>query len=264
MIVESYEDVIILSGALRRNFWKTIHTAISLTLQRHPEGVIVDCSGITEATPEGAETFHDAIDFVSEHDRARIIFAAARPEVMQVLTNVPELRSQLAMAKSVDDARASLQLFEAGEEPKKKKKSAAKSFDRVIMAVLQGAPTDAQVIEVASEFVSTIPAKVVFLLPVVMPRDLALSAPMPELEALLKASSKLAETSIAPISPVVEVRLERTRNLAALTAEVSQQLSVAYTIIGLNPAATGQEEVRQLLAAVKLPLIFVRGAKAED
>src|SRR5947207_872967 len=111
MIVESYEDVVILSGPLRSNFWETIHTAIALTLKRHPTGVIIDCSGITELTPEGAETFQDAIQFVKEHERARIVVAAVSPQAMEVLRHVPEVRSQLPVVATVEEARRSLDLL---------------------------------------------------------------------------------------------------------------------------------------------------------
>ena len=124
MIVESYEDVIVLSGELRSNFWETIHTAIALTLKRHPTGVIIDCSGITLMTPEGGETFHDAIDFVAEHDRARIVVAGVSKSVLEVLRSVPEVRSQLPVAESVEDARRSLDLLVEDEPdvPKKKRR----------------------------------------------------------------------------------------------------------------------------------------------
>src|SRR4051794_2917253 len=104
MIVESYEDVIILSGALRSNYWETLHTAISLTLKRHPSGVIIDCSGLTEATPEGAETFRDVMEYIHGHD-ARVIVAAVPSKVYEVLRTVPEVRSQLAITESVEEAR---------------------------------------------------------------------------------------------------------------------------------------------------------------
>src|SRR5688500_219102 len=115
MIVESYEDVIVVSGALRSNFWETIHTAISLMLKRHPTGVIIDCSGISEVTPEGADTFRDIMAFIHEHD-ARIIVAGVPVQVMEVLKSVPEVRSQLAVAKSVEEARRSLDLLVEEEE----------------------------------------------------------------------------------------------------------------------------------------------------
>ena len=83
MIVESYEDVIVLSGALRSNFWETIHTAISLMLKRHPTGVVIDCSGITEVTQAGADTFRDVMAYIEEHD-ARIIVAAVSPAVIRI------------------------------------------------------------------------------------------------------------------------------------------------------------------------------------
>ena len=143
MIVESYEDVIILSGALRSNFWETIHTAISLTLKRHPTGVIIDCSGITEITPDGAETFHDAIDFVAAHKRARIVVAAVSEEMLEVLRSVPEVRSQLPIAETVEAARKSLDLLvendddELGVAAASAKISASDAFENMVIEMIQ-------------------------------------------------------------------------------------------------------------------------------
>jgi hypothetical protein len=259
MIVESYEDVVVLSGALRRNFWKTIHTAISLTLQRHPQGVIVDCSRITEATAEGAQTFQDAIDFVSEHERARILFAGAPPHVMEVLMDVPELRSQLAMADSVEGARASLDLVEA-EEGVRRKKRVAKAAACSILAVMQGQTGDQEVIRVAKDLAGALQARVVVLMPVILPRDLAISAPMPEREAALKLSAELAERMIDGGAGSSELRLERGRSLAAVIAQVSSEIGSVFTLVGVEPDPDKTTDARQILEQVQETVLFVRAA----
>jgi len=259
MIVESYEDVVVLSGALRRNFWKTIHTAISLTLQRHPEGVIVDCSRIIEATEEGAQTFQDAIDFVSEHERARILFAGAPSHVMDVLKDVPELRSQLAMAASVEEARASLDLLHT-EEKARKKKRGPKAAACTLLAVVQGQSGDREVIQVAKELVSTLQARVVVLMPVILPRDLAISAPMPEREAALKQSADHAARMIDGATASSELRLERGRSLAAVIAQVSAEVGALYTLVGVEPDPEKTTDARQILEQVREPILFVRAA----
>ena len=78
------------------------------------------------STPEGAETFHDAMDFIRNH-HARVILAAVPGHVMEVLKNVPEVRSQLPICATVADARRSLDLGVDVEEDhgKKKKKLVA-------------------------------------------------------------------------------------------------------------------------------------------
>ncbi len=266
MIVESYEDVVVLSGPMRKNHWGTIHTAIALTLKRHPTGVIIDCSNITEATIEGAETFHDAIDFANDHERARIIVAAVPEHVLSVLREVPEVRSQLAIADAVEEARRSLDLLTVAddeESPRKKKYLASREYDRTILAVLVGDEGDDDVVETINELVSTVPAKVIFLLPVVVPRALPLTAPIVEVEERLKASAESGKAKLSTDKTACEVRLERTRSLPTLLHEVSDNVEAAYTVVSIPHARAGDDKemnlVQQILLEVARPVLFISG-----
>lgn len=266
MIVESYEDVVILSGTLRSNFWETIHTAISLTLKRHPTGVIIDCSGITELTSQGAETFQDVIRFVKDHDRARIVLAAVKPEVMEVLRHVPDVRSQLPVVASVEEARKSLDLLVEDEDHgKKKRKDPTKPFDRQIVAVISGDESDEQMFRVTEELVDTMPAKVVLLCPVVIPRELPLTAPMPKQEELAVKALELGKERMAKRGTACEVRLERTRDIPSILQEVSNEVDAAHVIVGLASDLKGDEEylkvLKSVIERVKKPLVIARGPR---
>ncbi|MBS1724561.1 MAG: hypothetical protein JSS66_16590 [Armatimonadetes bacterium] len=265
MIVESYEDVVILSGPLRSNFWETIHTAISLTLKRHPTGVIVDCSGITEITPEGAETFHDAIEFVKEHERARIMVAAVPPNVKEVLKQVPEVRSQLPVASTVEEARRSLDLL-VKEEHFGRKKEKEKAYDRQILAVISGDDSDQHMFSVTEELVDTMPAKVVLLAPIVVPRELPLTAPLPQVEESFADALDHGQKRMAARGTPCEVRLERTRDIPSIVQEVACQTNAAHVIVGLASDAKGDDEYLKILKSViervKKPLVIVRGERA--
>lgn len=267
MIVESYEDVIVLSGALRSNFWETIHTAISLTLKRHPTGVIIDCSGITEMTQDGGETFHDAIDFVKEHERARIVVAAVPPEVLEVLRSVPEVRSQLPIAETVEDARRSLDLLVEVESelPKRRKRGVeTRKYDRTIIAILSGDESDEELMNVTKEFVSTLPAKVVLLYPIVVPRNLPLQAPMPELEERAITAIELGKEKMKEYKTAYEVRLERTRDLPSLIHDIAEEVDAARVIFAFsrrNPEQMeeGMKLVQHIFQKVDRPIVIVRG-----
>ncbi|MDI9635550.1 hypothetical protein QPK87_14210 [Kamptonema cortianum] len=268
MIVESLEDVIVLSGALRANFWETVQTAIALTLKRHPTGVIIDCSGITEISEEGAKTFQDTIGYVLEHDRARIIFAAVPPNVMEILRNVPEVRSQLAVTKSVEEARASLDLLVGDSEGLKKRREGPKSFNRHILAVLSPNAFDQHVVEVTRELLSDNYCKVVMLIPIVVPRELPLQAPMVEAESKAKEFVVAAIDAFKEDGVPHEVRLERTRDIPSLVQEVAQEIDAAHVVVGLA-ADHGQDEATSkifytLLERVNRSLIFVRAACKES
>ena len=268
MIVESYEDVIVLSGALRSNFWETIHTAISLTLKRHPTGVIIDCSGITEMTQDGGETFHDAIDFVNEHERARIVVAAVPPEILDVLRSVPEVRSQLPIADTVEDARRSLDLLieDDTELPKKRRRSVGtREYDRTIVAILSGDESDEELMHVTKEFVSTLPAKVVLLYPIVVPRNLPLQAPMPEIEDRAIAAIALGKERMKEYKTAYEVRLERTRDLPTLIHDIAEEVDAARVMFAFsrrNPEQIeeGMKLVLHILQKVGRPIVIVRGS----
>ncbi|MCW5940485.1 MAG: universal stress protein [Fimbriimonadaceae bacterium] len=266
MIVESYEDVIVLSGSLRSNFWETIHTAVSLTLKRHPTGVVIDCSGITEITTEGADTFVDAIRFVEDHDQARIVVAAVPPHVKEVLRQVPDVRSQLPEASTVEEARRSLDLLVEEEDlGKKKRKEPTKAFDRIIVGVVSSDEGDTQMLHVVEEMVENLPAKVVLVAPIVVPRDKPVSAPMPVEEEKAAASLDAGRNQLMNRGIPCDIRLERHRELSTLIQEVGEELNAAHIVVGLASDLKGDESyikvLRSVIERVKRPLVIVRGAR---
>jgi len=122
MIVEARNDTVNLLGALTKNHWQTIKAAANLLLKRNPSGIIINCAGITECTEEGAETFADAQSYIQRHG-ARIVLCDIPDHVMEVLRRVPGVRSQLPVACTMAQARASLGLpstYETLEAPSEK------------------------------------------------------------------------------------------------------------------------------------------------
>ena len=111
MIIEAREDTIVLRGNVKTNLWPAIQAAAALLLENHPKGIIIDTSGLTGCTSKGAETFANAFKYITAHD-ARIVVAGLSPELLEVSKTVPGVRSQLPLASSVEDARASLELGE--------------------------------------------------------------------------------------------------------------------------------------------------------
>lgn len=263
MIVEYFEDVISLSGALRSNFWETVHTAITLLLKKHPTGVIIDCSGITEITAEGAETFEDMIRYVNEHERARIIVAAVPERVKEVMRATPEVRSQLPMVDTVEEARRSLDLFFDEEKSERKKRTFDQSSGRAILACITAEACDEQVIEVILELVKAKGGKVCLLFPVIVPRDLPLSAPMPGIEERASVSVEKAQKRLTQQGVLSDVRIEHARDFALVVCEVADSLNASYVVVGLlsSDGQSGPKTlVSTLLDRVKRPLILVRGA----
>jgi len=109
MIIETAEDVVRLSGSLHKNQWLTIKAAANLLLNDHPKGIIVDCSALTEVSEDGAKTFLEAMrDIDAAH--TRIVVVRLPEKAMSVLKSVPGVRSQLPIADSIEEARASLRM----------------------------------------------------------------------------------------------------------------------------------------------------------
>jgi anti-anti-sigma regulatory factor len=107
MIIETRGDVVRLSGTLHKNQWLTIRAAAGMLLQEHPQGIIVDCSQLQDISEEGAKTFLEAMRDI-EAAKTRIIVVNLPENVLRVLKTVPGVRSQLPIASSIEEARASL------------------------------------------------------------------------------------------------------------------------------------------------------------
>ncbi len=267
MIVEASEDVITLSGSLNNPFWESVQTAIALTLNRHPSGVIVDCANISSITEDGARTFQLAIDYVLGQN-ARIIFASVPDPVMAVLQLTPHVKSQLATAPSVQEARTSLDLLLKGGEEKKKRGEGSRSHQ--ILAVISPNECDDHFLRQLEQLVSTAPAHIVFLLPIEVPRELPLHAPVPEEEARLVTYGAKVKAAFAK-GHNTEIRLERTRDIPTLIADVSEEIKAEQVIIAIPSSIKENKESGKLfesiLKNVTRPLMFVRatcGATADS
>jgi hypothetical protein len=262
MIVESYEDVIHLSGALRSNFWETIHTAISLTLKRHPSGVIIDCSGITECTPDGAETFRDAMEFIERFD-ARIIVAAVPEQVLEVLRSVREVRSQLPIAGSIEEARRSLDLLVVQPATKKKPNLEVRT---AIVLHLAGDDRDPEGAAASARMANDLHAEVVLTYVIVVPRDLPIQSPMEKQESAAVASIALAQQLLNKLEIPNRAVVERGRDVASALEAVVGEQRASYLVLPLSPHAEKLEDdlktVRSVLTKVQVPIVFVRSAKA--
>ena len=111
MIIEAREDTIILRGNVKTNLWPAIQAAAALLLENYPKGIIIDTSGVTSCTAKGAETFADAFKYITSHD-AHIVVAGLSPELQEISKTVQAVRSQLPLASTVEEARASIELEE--------------------------------------------------------------------------------------------------------------------------------------------------------
>ncbi len=260
MIIESYEDLIILSGELRFNFWDTVHTAISLALKRSPQGVIIDCSQITECTIDGADTFRDVMSFIEDHE-ARVIVASVPAHVMEVLKQVQDVRSQLPVTKTVEEARASLYRLQEPEESKRKKK--ALHVGPTYLVGMSGGPNDDYALQIACEHAEKSSAKLFLMYPIIVPRELPLQTPMAEDEAAGEALLERARHYCENLGIHCERAMERGRDVASLIEESLKDHQATQIFI---PLPDGEPEgaakiVKSVLTKVQAPVLFIRDRK---
>jgi anti-anti-sigma regulatory factor len=254
MIVESIDDIIKLSGDLIANQWQTIRTAAGLILKRHPHGVVVDCGGLTSCTEEGAMTFYDMMIHV-EQKKARIIVANLPPVVRAALSHVPEVRSRLAIAGSVEEARKSLDLPESLAKNERKTHSTG-----TLILALCGGPADNYATAVASAIAEMRQLSVVATFPIIVPQALPKDTPMPEKEALASETLQKAREGLKGLN--VELVIDRARSLAAFVERAATKIDERTAIVALpavddqlgEPAKTADD----LLGKLSTEVILVR------
>lgn len=262
MIVESYEDVLVLSGSMRKNFWETIHTAITLLVRRHPTGVIIDCSGITEMTPEGATTFRDALEFIGEHDRARIVAASVPPHALAALHSIPELKDNLGISDTVEEARKSLDLLVDLPDTV----APAADADFHVLVLLKGSPTDPTVIDAAGRLVKGRKADVLVLYAEIVPEGESLQSPQPDQEEAISDSAHKAEKILQAARIPHVFRVERTRDILPALTHAVEEFKPDTLLIAIPEKAGYLKDrgafVQSVLDQIECPIVFMRDAES--
>lgn len=235
MIVEIRDEVVALSGNLRRNQWPTLLSAVNVRLRHHPAGIVVDGGGLLSLTPEGAETFRDAAQHIARSS-ARIVVANLPPDVMRVLRQVPNLRSQLPLAPTVAEARASLGLHLAPRHHQ------AGDTAGDIVAGLLGTSADPHAVSVAcrlGQSASGGRVHLVYLLQV--PRHMPLLSPLGSEEEAAGEALEGLNGAVRAAGLVPVRRVERTRHRATRLVEVAQEVHAEAIVFALP--ADGPEEL---------------------
>lgn len=199
MIIQAKGDVIRLRGSLVENQWPAIKSAVNLLLDEHPGGVIIDANGLTDITEAGARTFIDASNFIQAQS-ARIIVAGVPDHILEELRAIPGIRSQLVMAPTVEEARASL---EAGGMAADAERRARPSVLVPLLGLWHRALGFAGAEAVARR------AEIHLLYVLQVPRNLPLGAPMPGQE--LEAQQSLAEAEKVLRKRGIPIRKSSTR-----------------------------------------------------
>jgi anti-anti-sigma regulatory factor/nucleotide-binding universal stress UspA family protein len=259
MIVTSSEDVVRLSGALVKNQWLTIKAAANLLLQSHPQGIIIDCAELTNVSEDGAKTFLEAIKDIQAAG-ARIVVCNLPVDVLRVVRSVPGVRSQLPIANSVEEARASLRL--GGEAPKTdaEHKSAPGG---IVIPLLPGLDID-YALTIACRLARDLkaPVHIVYLLEVA--RHLPLSSPLGEAEAAAQIALAQAAQLARKVSLVPNAHLERVRDVEEGLLQLLKTYQAGYVVMGAFAEPVDADRFYELVNALlrRAPCNVLIGRKA--
>ncbi|MHB1001143.1 MAG: universal stress protein [Armatimonadota bacterium] len=185
MIIETRGDVIKLMGSLVENQWPAIRSAVTLLLNEHPSGVIIDCSGLTQVSEIGAKTFLDASNFIQAQN-ARVVVSDLPEEILTEIRKIPGVRSQLVVAATIEEARSSLQT--GGSV------SAGGRRGPAVVVPLIGAWS--RILDFAATNASARKAEIHLLYVLQIPRNLPLGVPVPEIENEAENALKEAEQAL--------------------------------------------------------------------
>jgi anti-anti-sigma regulatory factor len=222
MIVYSKDDTVKLSGALVRNQWLTIKAAAMVLLKEHPAGILIDGGELQTVSEDGARTFLDAVKDI-ESAGARIVVCNLPESVLSVLKTVPGVRSQIAHSMSVGEARDSLRSTGSCSD--------TVPAEAVIVPLLTGTDTSTAIrLAAVAGRERGVPIGIVTF--VVVPRQLPLGAPQPEMEAEAQqlAAEGVAAARRSGVPCAVHLERVRDRNdglLAVLTQYKARVVVVA-------------------------------------
>jgi nucleotide-binding universal stress UspA family protein/anti-anti-sigma regulatory factor len=243
MIIETKDDVVRLSGSLTRNQWMTIKAAANLLLTNHPEGIIVDCSHLESISEAGAKTFLEAMRDI-EAAKSRILVVSLPQQVLAVCKTVPGVRSQLPIADTIEDARASLRMANRPGQLRDKHPAGAskRTMTLLVPIVANMELTYGAALAARLSRGSKADIRLVYFLEV--PRTLPLNAPLVEEEQsaqkMLREAVESARHEGAPASEHVE----RVRDAAEGILVVAKNYQVDTLVLGATtePLAGEQHE----------------------
>src|SRR5687768_8729189 len=226
MIVATKDDCVHLSGSLVKNQWLFIKAAAVDLLNNHPQGIVIDCAELEHISEEGAKTFLDAMKDIQAAG-ARMIVSGLHDNVLKVIRNVPGVRSQLPIAGTVEEARASLRLSGTAHGADSTTKPGAGG---IIVPLLPGLDTE-HAVELAAlaSRDRRIPIHLVYLLEVA--RNLPMATPLPDEESAANQMLELAASVAKRLNLASTMHLERVRDAGEGVLQVIQTYKAEYLIL---------------------------------
>lgn len=240
MIVYTKDDVIYLCGNLVKNQWLTIRAAAHLLLQEYVEGIIIDCGELEKVSDNGAQTFLDAVrDIQAAH--ARIFVCNLPEEILRQIRSVPGVRSQLPIANSVQEARASLRGVEMSH--------AADKQQVILVPVLQGFDA-VEAIGMAAELGREHHLPLILVYPLEVSRNLPLGAPLPDQEALAAQMLDQAMEAARKLNLPFSRHVERVRDSKEGILLEIEKHTAAFVVVSADSSRLNDSEAMDLVHAL--------------
>ncbi len=242
MIIEAREDTITLTGLVSGNIWPAIQAAAAMLLKEHPTGIIIDCSEIEGITQEGGETFADAFGYIASHN-ARIVVAGLGQDQLATIREVPGVRSQLPIAVSVEEARASFKL----EELKLERGRARMAAVVPMLGNWQRAVFHADRLALGES------CEIHLLDLIKVPRTLPLGTPLTEREEAGQERLRAAEALVKKTRLKSYVHVRRVRSNSGGLGEFTFALHADFAVVSLDCGEQGTPIVEDESAMAQFP-----------
>jgi nucleotide-binding universal stress UspA family protein/anti-anti-sigma regulatory factor len=242
MIIETKDDVVRLSGSLTRNQWMTIKAAANLLLTNHPEGIIVDCAHLNSISEDGAKTFLEAMRDI-EAAKSRILVVSLPQQVLAVCKTVPGVRSQLPIADTIEDARASLRMANRPGllRDKKPATDASKRTSTILVPIVANMElTYGAVLAARISRGSRADIRLVYFLEV--PRTLPLNAPLVEEEQAAEKMLREAIETARQEGVTASEHVERVRDAGEGILAVAKNYQVDILVLGATTEPNAGDE----------------------
>lgn len=256
MIIEARDDTITLRGQVKSNIWPAIQAAAALLLENHPTGIILDGSGLTKITSKGAETFAAAFEFIAAQN-ARIMMVGLTEEMLEIGKTVPGVRSQLPIASTVEEARASLELAEL--TPRRGKARVA--------AVVPILGNWRRAVYFADKLACGENCEVHLVDLIKIPRTLPIGSPLRERETAGQQRLEEAQKLVSKTGLKSFTHVERVRSETALD-DFAMRLHADFSVISIDRAGKDEPHMEEaeglaLQEATALEVSLIKGACSE-
>jgi len=241
MIITTKDDVVRLSGALVKNHWLTIKAAATQLLEEHPEGIIINCEELGHVSEDGAKTFLEAMKDIQAAG-ARIVVCNLPDNVLQVIRSVPGVRSQLPIANSEEEARASLRL--SGTAPAVTEEEIGEKG--IVVPLLPGLDAD-YAVNIAAQVtrLQRAPVHLVYLL--VVARNLPLDTPLPAEEEAANRMLSQAAQAARKHNVLYVSHLERVRDPEEGILQVIKNSKAAHAVLSGFPTQAEDDRFHALV-----------------